>query len=190
MSIEAFDYDAYAHSSIEPEQVLFPLSLQFQKFESDLGFVAPTNAEELLADRLAVSDSDFELLMRNYVDECLRSHSAEPHPTSEVYEFRGILANLAHIYYERYTDKLERGKRDTHLEYVCNEYLRTIDEDLRYLNEPAIDQLDDLMVELRVTLPNFPKPSVKRGIFKTNVIQVLSKIDRNISPLWKSIEKA
>lgn len=190
MSIEARDSGAYAQPNDGPEQLRFPLSDKFQKLESELGFVAPPDAEILLANRLLLPDQDFSAMMRVYVDSYLNSCPAEPDPRSEVYEFRGILANLAHIYYERYMDKREHGKREIHLEHVHREYLRTIEEDIRYLNEPPNETLDSMLVELGVYLPRFPKPKLVRDLFNTNVMHILSKIDTNIAPIWQSIQQS
>lgn len=135
------------------------------------------------------SEQDFQVLMKLYLTEYLRSNANNPHPKSEVYQFRGILAHLSQIYYERSMHKRDLGLQDRHLEHVYREYLRTIDEDIRYLNETENETLDNLMLEIGISLPGFRKPTVARDLFNTNTIHILSKIDPNIAQLWKSIEQ-
>src|ERR1700756_1357730 len=80
---------------------LTPLSDEFEKMKSALGFLEPIGAEELLAPRLIASEALFNVMVTDYVHANLEQHPVQQHEVSDVYPYRGILVSVAKIYYER-----------------------------------------------------------------------------------------
>ncbi len=163
---------------------LTPLTVDFEKLKSGLGFVDLPEADALLAGRLDLDDHSFNEMMAGYTHTYQHQNALPQHDLSDVYPYRGILVNVAQIYYERQYFRPTRGASDRARNYQYKEYLRTVDEDMRFLNEPSNEHLDKLLIETGVKLPQFPDLRLVR--FNTNIMRVLSKIDPNIAALYKN----
>jgi|GEM_PF-4748321 len=162
---------------------LTPLSDEFEKMKSALGFLEPIGAEQLLAPRLIASEALFNLMVTDYVHENLLQHPVQQHETSDVYPYRGVLVSVAKIYYERqYFRQQRHSEADRARNYQYKEYLRTVHDDMRWLNEPSNEHMDALLSGTGTRDPILPDPPLVR--FNTNIMRVLGKIDHNIAPLY------
>ncbi len=163
---------------------LTPLSGEFEKLKSALGFITPPGYSELSRVHIDSNDTDFNTMLHSYVDTYLATQELPQNDLSDVYPFRGILVSVAQIYYERQSLRKTCSASDRAHNYQYKEYLRTVDEDMRFLKEPPNEHMDHLLLGVGVRLENFPDPKLVR--FNTNIMQVLGKIDPNISALYKS----
>jgi hypothetical protein len=162
---------------------LTPLTDEFEKMKSALGFLEPLGAEELLAPRLIASEALFNVMVTDYVTANLVQHPTVQHEVSDVYPYRGILVSVAKIYYERqYFRPNYHGPADRARNYQYKEYLRTIFDDMRALDEPSNEHMDALLLGTGVRHPRLPDSPLVQ--FNTNVMRVLGKIDHNVAPLY------
>ena len=160
----------------------YPLYTDYEKLKFELGFIEPEGSEQILAERHDMDEKSFDTMIRQYVDACMAHYQPRQADNWDIREFRGIFVSVSQLYFERYCkpglphDANYRAKM-----HECKHYLRTVDEDLHWHQEPANPHLDRLLLELKVDLPNLPKPKPIR--FNTNIIDILSRIDPNLAAL-------
>ena len=162
----------------------YPLYNDFEKLKREIGFVEPPGAHELLERYLTAPEDEFNHMIRKYVDLCVTQYEPRQTHNWDVYAFRGILVSISQIYFERYNrpgiphDSIYRARK-----HESGHYLKTVDDDMMLRNEPSNPHLDHLLLEMGVDSPVLPK--TRPHPFKTNIIQILGKIDPNIAELYR-----
>lgn len=166
-----------------------PLTDEFEKLKSDLGFVKPEAPIPTIEERTELSHVQFDLMTRVYVNNWLEE--TKPVQTgTDITPYRSILVNVAQLYYERQYFRPDRHTAaDRARDYEYKEYLRTVDDDIRYLGEPSNPHLDSLLRGTDRYYDMFPKHTPTRALFRTNILRVLTKIDPNIAALYNHQKK-
>lgn len=90
-------------------------------------------------------------------------------------------------YHEQCDGKQSRDITDIHLSYLTKEYLTAVCNDMRLLHEPIDENFMALLVATGAKNPVLPLREYPIRFQSTNEIQVLSKIDPSITPLWYAI---